>query len=311
MAEFDWIARYFAPLARSEGAAGLRDDVAELDTEGGSIIVTVDALVEDVHFLATDPIDTIARKLVRVNVSDMIAKGARPREALLTLGWPKGRPEGDLAAFARALGEELDVWGARLIGGDTVSSPHGLFLSMTLTGVCDDKGPVRRAGAQTGEALWLSGDIGAGGLGLQAARGETTDEEMLVRYRVPQIPHLGLSDIVAKHATASIDVSDGLFADALQLAETSGVAVDIDLGAVPLVRSQDSVEGIISLCTSGDDYQTLFIAKPENHDDILEMARSIGIELSLIGNIRTGSGLRLSYENEIVNHPETMGFQHD
>ncbi|MCA8905409.1 MAG: thiamine-phosphate kinase, partial [Hyphomonas sp.] len=134
MAERVWIAKYFAPAAVSPGAAGLLDDVAELATGSDARIVTTDALIEAVHFLRSDPPETVARKLVRVNVSDILAKGARPSEALLTLAWPQGRDEAELARFAEALTDELEHWNIQLLGGDTTSSPGGLFLSLTLTG---------------------------------------------------------------------------------------------------------------------------------------------------------------------------------
>ena len=158
MSEFDWIARYFAPLVTTERAAGLLDDVAELSSHAR--IITTDALVEGVHFLPSDPIETVARKLVRVNISDILAKGGVPGEALLTLGWPKGRAEADLAGFAKALGEELDHWGASLIGGDTVTAPGGLFLSLTLTGhIATGEHIIRRSGAKAGDGIWITGKI--------------------------------------------------------------------------------------------------------------------------------------------------------
>ena len=303
MPEFDWISRYFAPLAASEGADGLRDDVAVLDTEGGVLVATVDALVEGVHFFSDDPIETIARKLVRVNVSDLIAKGARPREALLTLGWSEARSENELAAFAKALGEELAQWGARLVGGDTVRNPGGLFLSLTMTGLCGANGPVRRLGAQDGDDLWVTGEIGAGALGLAAARGEIEDAEMLTRYRVPSIPQLSTSDIIAKYATASLDISDGLLADALHLAEASGVRLRLDLDTVPLARPATDLEALLALCTGGDDYQVLFSARPEYREMLVSNAKRIG-------NVEAGSGLKISHAGRRVNLPETLGYQH-
>lgn len=180
MAERDWIGKYFAPLAASAGAAGLSDDTAQLGTWKRPVAVTTDAMVEGVHFLAADPIASIARKLVRVNVSDILSAGALPREALLTLGWPAERPEAELAAFAGAFSEELSRWNIALIGGDTVASPLGLFLSLTLTGECVGEALVRRGGAGAGDDLWVTGEIGgprrgflarAGGAGERSPRG--------------------------------------------------------------------------------------------------------------------------------------------
>ena len=311
MAEFDWIARYFSPLAKSEGAAGLRDDVARITHSGGVLVATMDALVEGVHFLPADPIETIARKLVRVNVSDLIAKGARPSEALLTLGWPDGRSEAELAVFAGALGAELSEWGAGLVGGDTVSHPGGLFLSMTMTGRCGTDGPVRRSGAQTGDDVWVTGFIGSGGLGLEAAQGRISDEAMLGIYRVPAIPSLGISDLIATLATASIDVSDGLLADALHLAAASGVQMEIGLEVVPLAQKRTATGAVLQLCTSGDDYQALFTAAEANREKVRETALSAGASLACIGKISPGTGLKLTHNGRAVNLPETLGFQHD
>ncbi|HAW54704.1 MAG TPA: thiamine-phosphate kinase, partial [Hyphomonas sp.] len=168
MAEKDWIAKYFAPLARAGGAAGLRDDLAQLADSKSPTVITVDALVEGVHFLASDPVASVDQKLVRVNVSDVYAAGALPSEALLTLGWPKERPESDLAEFASALGAELDAFDIHLIGGDTVRSPGGLFLSLTMTGTCLGETPVRRMGAGPDEDIWVTGRVGAAYLGFDA-----------------------------------------------------------------------------------------------------------------------------------------------
>ena len=231
MDEFDLIRKYFAPLATSPGADGLRDDVAEIGTlDGGArLIATKDAIVEGVHFLSDDPIDTVARKLVRVNVSDIIAKGARPDGALLALVWPKGRSVEEIGGFAQALGEDLARWGAQLVGGDTTSTDGPLTLSLTLFGRCGARGPVRRSGARAGDDLWVTGVIGDGWLGLQAAKGALAKlgaEErafLVARYRVPEPPPLAVADLVAEFASSSIDISDGLVADAGHIAEASGV----------------------------------------------------------------------------------------
>ena len=127
--EFDIIAKYFAPLA-GKGARGLMDDVATL----GNLVLTTDAIVEGVHFLADDPIDTIAKKALRVNLSDLAAKGAQPVGVLLTLVWPNTRPSAQLAAFACGLSEDLRHFNVPLLGGDTSSTPGPLTISITAIG---------------------------------------------------------------------------------------------------------------------------------------------------------------------------------
>lgn len=309
MAERDWIRRYFAPLAGAPGAAGLTDDTAELRALTGRVVITTDAMVEGVHFLATDLIASIARKLVRVNVSDILASGAEPAEALLTLGWPAARPEGELAAFAAALGEELAAWGAGLIGGDTVSSPAGLFLSLTLTGRCLGDGPVRRGGASLGDDLWVTGEIGGARRGFLArAAGESSAwTDVLL---TPDLPPLAAAGLIARLASAAMDVSDGLLGDARSLAEASGAGAEIDLESVPFAGGARDEAERLDLSTWGDDYQLLFAAPPERQKQVLEQAAEAGFRVTRIGHIRAGSGLLVSSENGPVNLPETVAFEH-
>lgn len=304
MSEFDWIARYFAPLATSEGAAGLLDDVATLS--GQSTIITTDALVEGVHFLPADPIDTVARKLVRVNVSDIIAKGGLPCQALLTLGWPRKRSEADLAAFAGALGEELALWGAQLIGGDTVASPGGLFLSLTLTAMpAGTRAPVRRAGAQAGDIIWLSGPVGGGLIGLKDAR-SGKDTAARAHYRVPEIPPLSLAPLIARYGHASMDVSDGLMGDVLKLLGASEMGGQIELADIPLFRASGQLEDVLAQCTGGDDYQALFTA-PETATVPLLAAMPA---LKSIGRITSARGLALTWTGAPTDVPQHAGYTH-
>ena len=310
MGERDWISRYFSPLATTQGAASLTDDVAELSVEGGPLIATVDALVEGVHFLPADPIESIARKLVRVNVSDILSKGARPREALLTLGWPSDRAEQDLARFAQALGEDLAAWGASLVGGDTANSPQGVFLSLTMTGVCGSRGPVRRGGADAGQALWVTGEIGAACRGFRAIEAGQLQDPWVGAYREPNLPPLAVAELVQDHATASMDVSDGLLGDAGRLAAASGLAAEIDLGAVPIAGGADTQEERLKLAVWGDDYQVLFAAPARSAPQIEADARRKGIRVTQIGTLSAGGGLSVVFEGQSVNLPETLGFEH-
>jgi thiamine-monophosphate kinase len=297
MDEFDLIRKYFAPLATSPGADGLRDDVAEI---APGLIATKDAIVEGVHFLSSDPLDTVARKLVRVNVSDIIAKGARPSGALLALVWPKGRAVAEIGTFAAALGEDLKHWGAHLLGGDTTGTDGPLTLSLTLLGKTGARGPVRRSGAKPGDDVWVSGTIGDGWLGLKAAQGafgqlsEQNRTFMIARYRVPEPPPLALADVVAAHASASIDVSDGLVADAGHVAEASGAGIVILIDDVPLSATgrgflTNPKAELMALLTGGDDYQTLFTAPASDRAAIA----GAGLQITRIGQVETGKGVRL------------------
>ncbi|MEO0983188.1 MAG: thiamine-phosphate kinase [Pseudomonadota bacterium] len=308
MSEFEWIARYFAPLARGEGAAGLRDDVAELDANG-RLIATTDGLAETVHFLPEDPIDTVARKLVRVNVSDILCKGARPTEALLTLGWSNNRSEAELARFAAALGEDLSRWGARLVGGDTLRSPGGLFLSMTLIGRCHDRGPIRRSGGRAGDELWVTGVVGAGALGLRAVwRGET--HGFAATYREPAVPPLETADLVAEHASAAMDVSDGLLADTAKLAGASGLGAELALDCAPFASEPVDLDDAFFQATGGDDYQILFAAGSSRSGDIQTHADALGVKVSRIGRLTAERGLQVTMGGKAVKLPASLGFEH-
>jgi thiamine-monophosphate kinase len=268
--EFEVIGKLFAPLAPDAGARGLLDDAAVLSARG-ELVVTTDTIVEGVHFLAHDPIETVASKALRVNVSDLVAKGAKPTLALLSLAWPNERPAGQIALFATALGRELKHFGISLIGGDTTSTPGPLTVSMTAFGEpLGDRVPAR-ADAKAGEDVWLiGGEIGSAWMGLQlrsgamkldelrrgrdevAARmdnenaaqhmpayltlpGEDFDAEaawLMSLYLAPFV-RLECAPIVARYAGAAMDISDGLVTDAQKLAAASRVALRIEANDIP------------------------------------------------------------------------------
>jgi thiamine-monophosphate kinase len=269
--EFAVIRDLFAPLATHAGARGLVDDAALLDAHS-ELVVTTDAIVEGVHFMRDDPIETVAMKALRVNVSDLVAKGARPSAALLTLIWPNGRSAEDIAVFARALGRDLSLFGMQLLGGDTTATPGPLTVSITAFGEPLGARTPSRADAKVGEDLWLiGGEIGSAWLGLQLRTGRIGLDEiqrgrseaeaqaasrqiadampdyltlpghafdaeaawLMSTYLAPFV-RPECAAVVARFAGASMDVSDGLVGDAAKLAEASGVALRIDAPDVPL-----------------------------------------------------------------------------
>ena len=314
MDEFDLIRRYFAPIATSPGADDLRDDVAEI---APGLIATKDAIVEGIHFLPDDPLDTVAQKLVRASISDIVAKGGKPEAALLALIWPKGRPHEQLEDFARGLGKDLQYWGAHLVGGDTTSTNGPLTLSLTLLGKVGARGPVRRSGAKPGEDVWVTGDIGDSWLGLQAATvalGKLTAEvqtQLVARYRVPEPPRLSFADLISARVSSSIDVSDGLVADAGHIARASSVRLLIGASLVPLsaLASHYISNGMANLrdmLTGGDDYQTLFTAPQTARNAI----RSNGTKLTRIGQVTEGEGVLVLDTNDEPLLFEATGWRH-
>lgn len=312
--EDDFIRRLIAPLATSYGAGGLEDDVAMLvRAYPHRTIITTDTLVEGVHFLSSDPMDTVARKLVRVNVSDILAKGARPQEALLNLTWRKGADGAE--DFFRGLGEELRSYEIDLIGGDTTTSPQTHVFSLTLTGECIGRGPVGRMGAKAGDDVWVTGTIGDASLGLEKLqKGEAEESDPLVQaYREPALAGPDGAMMVIRSASASMDVSDGLLVDATRLAAASGVGVEIDLALMPVSREAHAylgtldVEACLKLASGGDDYQILFTA-PETERGSIESDK---LKVTRIGKVLPGSGLKLRHGEINVDVPERLGWSHD
>lgn len=307
--EFDIIRALFAPLATHPAARGLIDDVAVLAARDG-LVVTTDAIIEGVHFLPNDPIDTVARKALRVNLSDLAAKGAKPVGVLLTLLWPNARPAAEITEFARGLGEDLKLFDVALLGGDTCATPGPLTVSITAFGEPYGARTPSRAGASIGEQVWVTGTIGEGFLGLMQLTSEpeilgAAPEDQLDyhaaharrHYRVPQ-PPVGFAPAIAEFASASIDVSDGLLADAGKLAAASGVAMRIDADAVPLLGGEAYVArhgaaGLMRLLCGGDDYQALFTAAPESRGAIVAAGRAAGINVTLVGDVEAGLGVRV------------------
>ncbi|HYZ32288.1 MAG TPA: thiamine-phosphate kinase, partial [Crenalkalicoccus sp.] len=237
-AEFALIARHFRPLA-GPAALDLGDDAALLDAPSGrQIVMTVDTMVAGVHFLLDDPPETIGRKLLRVNLSDLAAMGAAPLGYLMTTALPRGTPEAWLAAFAAGLAEDQRGFGIQLLGGDTVATPGPVTLSLTALGTVAPGAALRRKGAVPGDTLWVSGTIGDGALGLRALRGEVADPEgaLARRYRLPE-PRLGLGAGLAGLAHAAMDVSDGLLQDLGHLCRAGGCAAELEAASVPLSPS--------------------------------------------------------------------------
>jgi thiamine-monophosphate kinase len=295
------IARYFRPIATDPGAFGLNDDAAALKSSGDDIVVTTDAIVEGVHFLGDDPPDTVARKALRVNLSDLAAKGAVPAGFVLTLAL-RGVDEAWLKPFAQALGEDATQFGCPLLGGDTVSTPGPLMISITAFGRVPSGKMVHRSGAKPGDRVVVTGTIGDAALGLAILKGGqiadatasdvAATESLTGRYRVPQ-PRVAIAEIVRAHASAAMDVSDGLAGDLAKLCGASGVSAVIDLESIPLSDpARDLVSrqmvGIETLIAGGDDYELLCTIPEDDVDTFAQAARLAGVPVTSIGMVVAG-----------------------
>ena len=289
-AEFSLIARHFRPLA-GPGALNLEDDAAVLALPAGrELVIAADAMVAGVHFLPDDPPDSIGRKLLRTNLSDLAAMGAVPLGYLMTTAFPHGTPDAWVAAFAAGLLLDQAEFGLHVLGGDTVSTPGPLTLSLTILGTCLPGQALRRRGAQPGDQLWVSGSIGDGALGLRVLQGKLPadpDGFLAERYRLPQ-PRLALGQALVGLATACMDVSDGLVQDLGHLCRASGCAATLRAAAVPLSPAADPVL-LPLILTGGDDYELLFAAPVAAASAIRMAAQAAHVPVAWIGEFSAGA----------------------
>ena len=288
--EFGLIARHFRPLA-GPGALDLLDDAAVFaPPPGRELVVAADAIVAGVHFLPDDPADLVARKLLRVNLSDLAAMAAAPLGYLVTLSAPQGTMDAWFAGFAAGLREDQDRFGIALLGGDTTSTPGPLSLSMTVIGHVAPGQALRRIGARPGAGVWVTGTVGDGALGLLALRGEVPDPDGFLagRYRLP-CPRLGLP--LHGVASAGMDVSDGLVQDLGHLCRAAGLGATVQAGAIPLSEAaRNAGPGWLPTClVGGDDYELLLAVSPGREDALREAAG--GVPVTRIGSFREQPGV--------------------
>ena len=295
-AEFGLIARHFRPLA-GPGGLDLLDDAALLDPPPGrTLVLAADAMVAGVHFLPEDPPETIGRKLLRVNLSDLAAMGAAPLGYLMTCGFPRGTDDSWIAAFVQGLAEDQREFGLQVLGGDTVSTPGPASFSLTILGTVAPGAALRRVGARPGDDVWVSGSIGDGALGLLSLTGRLPpDAHLARRYRLPE-PRLGLGQALAGLARAAMDVSDGLVQDLAHLARAGGCGAEIESALVPLsppaaaalAATPTLLERILG---GGDDYELIFAADPADAERIRAAGMGAGVALSRIGRFTAAAGV--------------------
>lgn len=296
------IARFFRPLAANfPGADALRDDVAALTVPPGhELAVTTDALIAGVHFFADDAPADIAYKALAVNVSDLAAKAAEPLAYSLGLMLPRGTSESWLAAFAEGLSEAQTRFGITLSGGDTTSSPDGpLAIAITAFGTVPAGQMPRRSGSSAGDSLYVSGTIGDAALGLklrenaaESANWPLTKDErayLVQRYLLPE-PRLALREALRAHATAAMDISDGLAIDCTRLCQASGVLGEVKAASVPLSApartALDANPALLeTVLTGGDDYELLICIRAGEETTFETKAQAVGIAVTYLGKL--------------------------
>jgi thiamine-monophosphate kinase len=315
------IATYFRPLARHPGAFGLVDDAAILTPPPGhDVVLKADAIVGGVHFFPDDPADAVARKALRVNLSDLAAKGAEPAGFLLSLVLPASTDEAWLAAFAQGLGDDAEHYGCPLLGGDTDRTPGPAMISVAAFGLVPTGTMVRRSGARVGDAVMVTGTIGDAVLGLALRRDPNKvdawgldaamREHLAARYLLPQ-PRNAIAAALRTHASGAMDVSDGLVGDLAKLCGASGVAADVEVARVPLsdaARQAFANDPAVmeAMLTGGDDYEVLCTVAPERTASFCAAVQAAQVPLTRIGTVRAGQGTHFrNAENKPMRFAKT------
>jgi thiamine-monophosphate kinase len=310
------IARYFRPLATAPNAFGLGDDAAVLTPPSGcDLVLTADGVIAGVHFLPADPPQSIARKALRMNLSDLAAKGATPAGFLLSIALPTNTRESWIAAFAEGLGQDISQYGCPLLGGDTDHTPGPLSVSIAAFGTLPHGAMVRRATAKPGDVIAVTGTIGDAALGVLLHRdadlvkrwrlSSAADDHLQGRYLLPQ-PRNALAEALRQHASAAMDVSDGLVGDLAKLCRASGVAAEVDVGAVPLSAAAQAALSsdaklIERILTGGDDYEIVLTLAAGNFSAFRAAAQNAGVPATKIGQITSGQGVRCLREGKVVS----------
>ena len=320
MNEFDLIAEIFAPLANHPGAFGLKDDAAVISARPGfDLVVTTDAIAEGTDFFGYDPAGTVAQKALRVNLSDLAAKGAVPEYYLLAITLPPTITLEWLKAFAAGLAQDQKTFNISLLGGDTSRGEGPLAIHVTAFGFVPQGTMLRRSGARPGDAVYVTGAVGDSGGGLaifkreKHALNESQRDYLIGRYRLPQ-PPVAFGQALCGLATAALDVSDGLIADLGHMAKASGVGFSIDATAIPRSPALrafwgDEETAIVRAATAGDDYQIAFTADPAKQTQIAMLAVAHSATVSRIGTVFAGEGVALQLGGKQVNVPQT-GYRH-
>jgi thiamine-monophosphate kinase len=304
-AEDRLIATYFRPIATHPGAFDLADDAAAIAPPPGcDLVLTTDGVISGVHFFPDDPADAVARKALRINLSDLAAKGAAPLGFLLSIGLPAGLPADWLKSFARGLREDAEHYGCPLLGGDTDRSPGAITVYIAALGAVPHGGMVRRKGARPGDVVVATGTVGDAALGLAlrqdaAAAGRwrldaAGRDHLNSRYLLPQ-PRTAIAEALRRHASAAMDVSDGLAGDLAKLCRASGVSADVATADVPLspaAREAAAAEPALieTILTGGDDFEVIATVAPDRLETLRREAAAAGVTITRIGTVGAGQG---------------------
>ena len=300
--EFEIIEKYLKPLAPKE-ALGLADDAAVFDVPSGfEIVIAADAISSGIHFLGNETGDLVASRLLRTNLSDMAAMGALPKYYLITGGLPKSAPQNFVKDFCERLGLEQKQFSVALLGGDSIAQKNDITYSMTMIGLVKKGQYLRRAGAKSGDDIYVSGTLGDGALFLKHKENEHFKE----KFSRP-MPRIELGQKLVGLATACIDVSDGLCQDLGHLVSNAEVKID----AVPIsdAAPQHKSEYIDAALYGGDDYELLFTAPGDAELQIKRLEKELDLRITKIGRVKSEGGIVLNNNGELQK-PKKAGYNH-
>ena len=315
LSEFQLIEEVFAPLATSKAALGLKDDVAVLHAQAGKdLIIKTDTIVESVDFFSNDPASTVAKKALRINLSDLAAKGAIPIGYLLTLALRNDVRMSWLRNFARGLAEDQRKFKISLLGGDMSSTPGPLTISIAAFGYVPSGSAILRGGAQQDDLVFVSGSIGDSGGGLEGLKRKIKRPTLIDRFRVPE-PRVRLGPKLRGIASAALDVSDGLIADLGHIADVSKVHIAVRASQVPMSGALRKAWGsddraVLRAATAGDDYEIAFTAPRAKRAKVTAMAKSAGVPVTEIGWVMKGRGVSLLNEQGRPISVKRAGYTH-
>lgn len=311
------IERFFrnCGAARADVLLGIGDDAALVSTPPGcDLVAATDTLVAGVHFPLNSAPASIGHRALAVNLSDLAAMGARPAWALLALTLPEAL-ESWLAEFSAGFGALARAHEVALIGGDTTRGP--LCVTVQLLGCVPHGTALTRAGARAEEALFVSGTLGDAGAGLALEQGRLTAAPeagayLRQRFLMPT-PRVALGQRLRDHASACIDVSDGLLGDAGKLAAASGVALEIALEQLPLsgalraVLDEESAQKLA--LSAGDDYELCFSVPQAALARLERELPRAQWGYTRIGTLRAGAGARVLRDGTVIEFSHS-GYQH-
>jgi thiamine-monophosphate kinase len=314
--EFDLIARYFSRPA-PRGFLGVGDDCALFPVAAGHHLATsTDLLVEGRHFFSDVDPAALGHKALAVNLSDLAAMGAQPVACLLSLSLPAVDHDW-LTAFSQSFYALADQAGCPLIGGDTTRSTAGIVISVTVMGQVRPDQALRRAAAQVGDDVWITGDLGAANIALRLLQNELPyNPDLLEATRRAlewPLPPWQFGQALAGVAHAALDISDGLAQDIGHILKASGCGAEIEYLALPVAPALQGLDSQLvqaAVLAGGDVYQLCFTAAAGERARILALAAASSLQVTRVGRVVAEPGLRVRAADGTVIPLDKAGFDH-